>query len=544
MLLSRFVVLIPLLLILSTCGKSDQNNDVYALTLEIEDKIQKLEQSPNYKIADDYVLAIEEVSKFYKIRHYTKAWTHKNFLTSDAITLVEEIRLANLEGLQPTDYHLETISGLLSQPIHSWSSIERMAQLEVLLTDAYLIYARHLNAGKVCPEKINQQWYFPCRELNINFENHLQLALSSHDISSSLENLKPKLSGYHQLKAALASYRGLQNIRHTKTLSIPMQTSRDDEQIVLQLIALGDLQKKSRNNSSALKEAVEKFQSRHGLKPTGVLDSMTVVTLNTPIADRIATIEANLERWRWLPVDLGAAYILVNIADFSLQVIDDHQVKFISNVVIGTLYHSTPVFSAPLTHMVINPYWYIPRSIVENEILSQNNPLDYLIQNNIQVLTQDHQVVPVESIIWDAVSPQAFPYILRQEPGPENPLGSIKFVLPNPYDIYIHDTPSKELFTRNIRAFSHGCIRLQRPFDLADYLLTDDQQWDLDSIMQNPGKQPTSMQIDLTTPIPVHILYWTSWTDSDRQVQFRKDVYQRDDAIHQVLHKPLQPGLL
>ena len=246
----------------------------------------------------------------------------------------------------------------------------------------------------------------------------------------------------------------------------------------------------------------------------------------------------NLERWRWLPHALGSRYILVRIADFALDVVEDEEVTMTMRVIVGKPFTRTPVFSSSLTRLVFNPYWRIPRSIAANEILPlvERDP-GYLERNGI------HALPVIGPRAAGATSPEIDLDAIRngtsmlvQRPGFTNPLGRVKFVLPNPYSIYLHDTPAGELFNRRSRDFSHGCIRLERSTDLAAYLLRGHGDWpraEIERVMAS-GE---NVQVDLPSTVPVFMLYWTAWVDDDGRAQFREDIYQSDAEVNRALYE-------
>jgi murein L,D-transpeptidase YcbB/YkuD len=280
-----------------------------------------------------------------------------------------------------------------------------------------------------------------------------------------------------------------------------------------------------------LDSALIRFKTRHGLAANNEIDSATIAWLNEPFSNKISTIITNLERWRWLPENLGSSYLKVNMADFRLELINEGRSEFSSAVIIGTPYHSTPAFSADLIQIILNPYWYVPKSIVSNEILLTKDPISYIKTHHMEVLNNSNEVVELDSSNWNLEKADVFPYTIRQKPGPYNALGLIKFVMPNSYSVYIHDTPDRHLFHERYRLFSHGCIRVQEPFKLAALLLQDQSEWDLDSMLTIAKENQLPKTIDLPAPVPVHVFYWTAWIDQWQQVNFRKDVYLRDQTL-------------
>jgi L,D-transpeptidase YcbB len=289
----------------------------------------------------------------------------------------------------------------------------------------------------------------------------------------------------------------------------------------------------------AVEKAVRRFQQRYGLQADGVVGASTLAALNVPVEARMRQIAVNMERWRWLPRQLGRRYILVNIARFSLEVIEDAKPVMSMRIIVGKPYQSTPVFNAAMTHLVVNPSWHVPPSIAKEEILPllRRDP-GYLVRQNMRVSQGGGGETDPRSINWLQVSAGNFPYRLRQVPGANNPLGRVKFLFPNQFSVYLHDTPNPELFSRTVRTFSHGCIRIEKPIDLAIYLLRDDPSWSRGKIRQAIARG-LERTVSLPAAVPVYLLYWTAWVDEDGVVHFRDDIYQRDTSLEKALFGPL-----
>ena len=249
-------------------------------------------------------------------------------------------------------------------------------------------------------------------------------------------------------------------------------------------------------------------------------------------------IELNMERWRWLPQTLGERYILVNIANFALDVVERGRSVLAMRVVVGKPARRTPFFSAEMTYLVLNPHWYVPPTIaIQDKLPLIRRDPGYVSRQNFKLFRHGEggvTRVDPRSVDWSSVSARNFPYQLRQDPGPRNALGRVKFMLPNPYHVYLHDTPARELFAKTERAFSSGCIRLESPMELAEYLLKDDPQWPRQKIVAS-SQRGTEQVIQLPTSIPVHLLYWSAWTNEHGVVHFRKDIYDRDKVLDKAL---------
>jgi len=257
----------------------------------------------------------------------------------------------------------------------------------------------------------------------------------------------------------------------------------------------------------------------------------TIDAMNITVEERIASIEANLERWRWLSDDLGDRYISVNIANFELQVIENDTIVFSTKAIVGVNIRKTPVFSSLMTYLVLNPDWTVPPTIFKSDIIPSviNNP-DYLKEKSLKILRSDGTEVDPLSIDWNKVSANGFPYRVHQEPGPKNALGMVKFMFPNQYSVYIHDTPNHNLFRQTDRSLSSGCIRVNNPLELVAWLMKDNPDWSPDEI-NNIISKGRLQTVNLTIPIQVHILYFTAWASNDAVVYFRKDIYDFDQQL-------------
>jgi murein L,D-transpeptidase YcbB/YkuD len=283
----------------------------------------------------------------------------------------------------------------------------------------------------------------------------------------------------------------------------------------------------------ATEQAVKNFQRRHNLTPNGIVTAETLAALNISADLRAKQIARNLERWRRLPRDLGHRYIAVNVPNFTLEVVENDRPVMDMKVVVGKMIEdrSTPTFSAQMKYIVLNPYWNVPKTIAEKELfpLSRKNP-QYFAKNNFTVTripTGEKQIPDPNAADGSMISVPTYQYRLRQGPGPKNALGRVKFMFPNDHSVYLHDTPSKELFNRTVRAFSHGCIRIEKPIELAAYVLHGSPKGTPEAI-QATLKRRKEQTVWLPEPIPVHIQYWTAWVDDDGGLQFRNDIYGYD----------------
>ena len=288
----------------------------------------------------------------------------------------------------------------------------------------------------------------------------------------------------------------------------------------------------------AMERAVKRMQFRHGLAADGVVGESTLAALNVPAEQRVTQIALNLERRRWMPDDLGQRHLLVNLADFTLKVVDEPKTIIDMRVVIGRTHHATPIFSHKMHYLVINPYWHVPPSIAEDELLPKiKKDVGYLAKKNFTVLSDwssSAAVVDPATIDWSQYSSNNFPFKLRQGSGDGNALGRLKFMLPNHFDVYLHDTPAKALFAKAQRSFSHGCIRVENAIGLAEVVLAPTSEWTIDEIKTAIDSEERTI-VRLVEPLPVHITYLTSWVNKDGTVHFRNDIYKRDARLADAL---------
>ncbi|ADH85246.1 L,D-transpeptidase family protein [Desulfurivibrio alkaliphilus] len=542
LLLLSFTLLLPL----PASGQENQDSEPIRQLLEATDPSEPL------TIHRIHLRATPLLREFYRQRAFQPAWVDTNGAPQgSAQLLLAAIKEADADGLSPRDYHLESIL-VLSSLLAAHPSPGLAAELDLLLTDAFLLLGYHLLHGRVDQESGAPQWQVEHSQAKLSLALHAAAAPDGNP-QAILTGLLPQQAGYRELRATLADYRrlaeqgGWPQVPGSTTLRLG---DRDHRVVTLRqrLHRSRDLSGTAARGDvfdETLEAAVRSFQQRHGLLADGVVGRQTLAALNVPLEVRIRQLKLNLERWRWLAEEFGRRHILVNTAANKLELIEDEQAILSMRVVTGTPYRRTPNFSDRVTYLVLNPYWNIPASIAAQDILPelQENP-DYLAQNGIKVLdgwNADSATVTPDTVDWERLRtrPQAFPYRLRQDPGPRNPLGRIKFMFPNAYSVYLHDTPARELFHRQTRNFSSGCIRLERPLELAANLLAGTP---LDSVgaLRRALFDETShdRHVRLPSPVPVHLVYWTAWVAPDGSVQFRDDIYERDGLLAQALTTP------
>ena len=499
----------------------------------------------------------EATARFYQQRRYQSAWTGNDGLNWRGRKVVAVLEASSDEGLDPDRYAYSTIRRLEEMASGDYREVERgdvPRDLDLLVTSGFLLYATDLAKGALDPGAVGLGWHIDRGAApGVALLDSVAAGANARELTRALLPTAPQ---YAALKEALTRYReiarngGWPLIDHTD-LDVG-QSHVDLATLRARLLAEGDPREVELAGSSAesidtidtgLAEALRHFQNRHGLEETGTVDLPTRAALNVTVEERIAQLRLNLDRWRMLPAQLGPSYILVNVAGFELDVVEADRSILQMRVVVGQEANQTPVFADTMQYMVVNPYWNVPESIRNKEIIPalQKDP-GYMDRHSMEIARgSDVTVVDHRSIDWGDVDAANFPYAVRQRPGRSNALGHVKFVLPNNMNIYLHDSPADQLFARTRRAFSHGCIRLEKPLELARLILqrsTERSLDDLDELLAT-GKEKT---IKLDWQIPVYILYFTAWVEDHGGVRFHPDVYGHDERLRPQVETRLAPA--
>lgn len=508
------------------------------------------------------------IRRAYKANNYHSVWVIKGSLRESANDLVMAIKELETHGINSSEFRSP---GIVTQtawvfPINlkQWSekNADLVADLELILSCDFFKTYTFMRYGRLDPRKVDPEWYLirSTQTINLQVEEWIDLVIKG-DIRQFIANQAPPFKQYSKLREVLAHYkqnltkdpliefpktlklkRGNRNAKYVPLLRLKLQATRDlPSDVTIEGTSLTPLNGKSllplksqETFDEPLDLALRKFQARHGLKVTGQLNSLTIADLNVSLQERIYQMKANLERWRWMPRKMPPKFIVVNIAEYKLYLWDSGQLAVSMNVVVGQEFRKTPSFQSEIRIIETNPKWYVPRSIAEKDLLPKlkRGPAS-LVKQGFHIFSKSVEVNPSQ-INWKSLDRDSFDFSMVQDAGPSNALGRIKFWLPNSFGIYLHDTPSKELFDKPIRNFSSGCIRLEMPVTLAKILLQGDPVWTPERL-ETEIESGNNTKIELKKPMPIFIDYWTTSISDDLTVSFRPDVYSRNIKIISLL---------
>jgi murein L,D-transpeptidase YcbB/YkuD len=504
----------------------------------------------------------DAIINFYRLNNFKPLWISSEGLTGKASLALALFSKSDEEGLNPLDYLPPTLGSLNDDGKVFRGQVSPLARLDIAVTAMALRYAEHLHSGRIIPNKLSG--YYDLTPPSLSLGQVLYELSHRTDPDRYLASLAPAHSAYGAMKSTLAELRA--KLARNDEEPIPagerVNVGRRDARIPLvrsRMLKLGLLkpeaalawkkiatQKTETDTPETpvvdehaleqtldpdLSKALKSFQRSQGIKQTGRLDKATVDALNMRTDERnVRKLVTNMERMRWFPRDPGSRYIFVNQAAFELRIIDNDRITWKTKVIVGKPETQTAVFSDEMETVVLNPYWGVPKSIIKYEMLPYlvNDP-SYLDRKGFEVVNSRGEVISSRSVDWWAYGDR-IPYDIRQPPGDDNALGNIKFLFPNSHDIYMHDTPTKDLFNEQVRAFSHGCVRVENPRKFAEFVLGWDRQ-QIDDLIAT-GK---NMEIGLDRHIPVHLNYFTAWPDASGRIVFYNDGYGRDARLEKAL---------
>lgn len=478
------------------------------------------------------------IEEFYKKTNYKAIWIDESMkLNKLGDSLLKIIRHANYYGLDSKDYNFGKLQVLSDS--NAWDPIDnpyiKAAYLEILLSDVYMLFGKHLNFGKI--DSITSLTHIERKPFVIDMPAYFEEAIRKDRVFKSLWALQPQHVDYQKLQKALQNYLQYTSLSDEKVNVINFRVDSiksynlAKEALVNHSYILPD------DPENSFLEALEKFQIDHGLSPDGIVGKYTAAALSMSPLDYYQNAAISLERWRWKK-SWESSYLHVNIPSYLLRYFKNDTLQLESNVVVGTVRNRTPEVYSKLSYLVAYPYWHVPRSISVKEIMVKAKAdSSYMRRNNYEVFTKELLEVPVDSIQWDTLNRKNFNFYIRQKGGAINALGFVKFIFYNKYSIYLHDTPTKYHFDRDVRSYSHGCIRVQKAMFLADSLLSDEKNaFTLDSVNQYI-EDKKEKKVMLEKKLPVYIQYITCTTDENNRLIFYKDIYGYDEKIRKILFK-------
>lgn len=494
-----------------------------------------------------------QIQKFYEPASYTLAWIHGGMVTDQAQAVIQTLQEADAKGLNSQDYDGPRWDDRLTRLRYVGKPLSEsdFAEFDLALTVCVTRYISDLHFGRANPGLFHAYFDAENGELDVlSFLRHR--LLHATDAKAVLEGIEPPYEGYRRTKQALQQYVLMAREDHGGLLPVTKKPVEPGDsyaalaQLASLLRRLGDLPENvkialdSKTYADPLVDAVKHFQMRHGLEPDGRLGKATLAQLNTPLSYRIRQLQLTLERWRWVPHSFPRPPIVVNIPEFELRVLNDsYKTELEMKVVVGKAYrHQTPVFAANMKQVIFRPYWNVPRSIQRAELVPKlNRDSSYLTRNGYEVVTPQDAVVS-SGTLDDATLAQlrSGKLRIRQTPGPENALGLVKFLFPNEHDVYLHATPATALFSKSRRDFSHGCIRVEKPQQLAAWVLRGQPEWTPERIAGAMNGAKT-IQVTLDRPIPVLIVYATAVVLQSGEARFFEDIYGQDAQLEELLAK-------
>ena len=484
---------------------------------------------------------LDWAKKFYRERKFQLGWFKDNELVPQAEQMLSVISKADEDGLDPKDYQIKDFKKLFESLDKAQKDTaefrELQKEIDVALSATYFVWASDFYRGRVVPrENRNVQW--DVKRNKIKLHKALATVLQFRKSKYYYADFEPLHPQYTNLKKSLAVYRGIKNaggwpaIPKGTTLK-PGANSPVVKTLRKRMLIPGENADTANNTvyDTKLVAAVKSFQLSQGLTPDGQVRGETLRLLNIPIDQRIKTIILNMERWRWIPKSFEPDYLIVNIPKYELKVYEKAQEKVNMKVIVGKTMNSTPIFSDKLEYVVLSPYWNVPMSILQKELVPNliNNP-NYLERLDMEVVTAKNEYVDPASIDWASINEKNFKYIVRRRPGPKNDLGDVKFIFPNTNDVYLHDTPHDQLFSKASRDFSHGCVRVERPIDLAVYLLRNVPGYNRSKIKSIISERKEKY-VPVKQKLPVYLVYFTAEADAKGNVSFFEDIYGHDKVL-------------
>ena len=490
-----------------------------------------------------------DVAKLYETSGYSLLWVQNGRVRPQGLAVIELLQNADAKGLDPEDYDGSRWQGRILK-LGQKPSEQDLASFDTALTVSAMRYIRAVYCGRVNPKEFKFQLDMGWVQLSLAEFIQTQV-MNENDPAAEIQKLEPPFLGYRKLLALLPVYEAYARQDDGEKLPTVTKTVRPGQpypglaRLGRFLQTIGDISRGAQLNPNAttydgvLVEGVKHYQDRHGETPTGNLDPRTINELNTPPAVRIRQIKLTLERWRWLPHSFPQPPVVVNLPEFRVRAMNpDGTIAFYKNVVIGKAYgQKSPIFEKEIQYVVFRPYWEVTPSIQRNEIVPHIlKDSNYIAKHNFELVTPKGEVVTDNQVSPEVLEGiKSLHLMVRQKPGGTNSLGLVKIIFPNPDNVYLHGTDAPELFSQDVRDFSHGCIRVEKPEDLVAWVLRNNPGWDLGRVKATMNGEKNNLQVDLVTRIPVLIVYGTAAVNEENQIRFFDDIYGYDAELDKAL---------
>ncbi|MBL7882847.1 MAG: L,D-transpeptidase family protein, partial [Bacteroidia bacterium] len=507
----------------------------------IREQFENIDTASFLVIADDTLFATKFIAQIYAQQNFTLLWTDKGNKLPQTDSMLHLLKNVNAYGLIEANYHTKKIDSLIHTQKDSLTKkfdAVKLYEADVLLTNAFLTLMVHVSKGRFNADSLTLEWH--PEKMDTTIVELFKYSFQNNNFQSTLKSIEPQDSVYQSLKAALYNYKLEFNDSNWDSLA-----SRESDSLTFKdrlknrLIASHDYYDNfSGNDSIKLVKAIKNFQCRHNLVEDGKVGKLTFKALQMTKLDYIRQIELNMERCRWTSPPTDKQYVWVNLPKYEMKVIEADTIVMKSRVIVGSPKTPTPLLKSTIRYFIIYPYWTVPFSIATKEILPiLKRDTSYLRRKNFEVLDGNNRVIDPSSIQWKKYSVKYFPWKLRQRIGDDNSLGILKFNFNNKYGVYMHDTDNRKLFAREMRALSHGCVRLEKFIDFASFLIRDDSlKYPVDSLKADLLKEQQKY-VYVKRPIPVYFNYFTVETSNDYPILFFIDMYRRDEKMLKALYK-------
>lgn len=494
-----------------------------------------------YKILEDELYSSVLLPRFYAENEFKPFWIQEYNDFNKINQMIDFIENVEFHGLNPALYHYDVLKEHFSDLEKDSSVIFNpvfLGHLDLLLSDAFFMLSSHLYHGKIDPESLEAQWGIQRNKPELKLDQKLRSLSETQNVYQLFNSFYPPHPGYEKMVAEAKRLKSIESNDfsakiQTKNASIKQgEKSNDIVSIKKKLSYLGLYEIDSTEISDEYDEktvkAIQKLQELFGFNPDGNIGVNTIKALNMPVALKLKQLYVNMERLRWLPDSLEKRYVLTNIADFSLLMFDGADTLLNMKTIVGKDYRETPVFNSKISYLVFSPSWTVPPGIMQNDIIPEvSKDVNYLARKNMKVFDSKGKIIDPTTINWKK---NGMRYTVRQAPGSQNSLGKVKFMFPNKYNVYLHDTPSRNMFWRDERTFSSGCIRIEKPFELAKVLLENMPEWTEEKI-KSAMNSDIEKTVILKSSVGVYLYYLTAWATNNGEIHYRSDIYDRDEAV-------------